>query len=446
MRLIARLPAHPHTVRLIFALALADTHYALSKQDTVLIDPITGKQVNEIATILKEEDVEKIYLYTESVFYLKRKQPCGASDPEQYDSNWRRFDHISPSSYISPGCLIFNSGVIYLRDWAYTKSNKKAPKDALDFLLTTMEVVPEKQIKGYLKSVSEAMKKLITSQMDILWNQKDRQSPENIHQLINYAIHYSVLMPTFVALVFCSLFPYGDPKSTTIFNDLARCFPEEIPQFSSAIDYHLLKSGLFNTRGILEKDGGTVSLDYVRMVALTLIGPGAYANLHILRAFGLKYCRGQLSHEEFKVAIGYLYVDRFYDNHKLDGKYNTNVYMTTKDKYCNDCTRWIHYTLRVGYLSVRFGYDIIGHILKVSSPGSPRLNLADKFNGRRQDFLVKYEAEFMKYSEEEVLYDSSDLDFTKLMSSMDYLGPYSGRSLIDKKHESYIVTSKHVYI
>lgn len=436
MKLFSRSPGRIGTHRLVCDIVLADTNYTTYKKGTTLIDPTTGEKVQELATIVTEEELKKIAPLLETTYYSARKHPF-VLNIDNVDINRDRFVYTPPSAYMSPGCLIFNSAIVNLQKWALDKDSCKYSKDALEILLTTMDEVPEKNIKSYMKKITKAFIEMVKQHQRTFAKDFDKKTPENIHLLINSTIHNLVLIPTFVALVFCSCFPYGDSKCVTIFNELTNSFPEEVPHLSAAIDYYLLQAPFFNTKGILEKNGGKISLDYVRMVALTAIGPEAYVNLHILKQVALKYSSGQIGHEEFKTAVKYSYTDKARKSSKLKGQFNSNVYVAPRKKYCNNCNWWWYHTLRVGFISVRFGYDIVGHILGVPPPGSLNLNLNDKFNIKRQDLVVKYEEAFLKYGKKKRFYDSSDLILVKVMSIIGGANRNVGKHMTDNYGVSF---------
>lgn len=404
------------------AISMGETNYASSKKGTILTDPKSGALVEEIIGIMPEDEFTEIKpLFDEKSYYVSIRNNLfgiieGSEDYPERNVFFSKFLNTAISAYVSPGCIIFNSGIIDLKKWGYSKQMlKKNPKDALEILLTTTGAIQENKLKGYMKSVTKALEKLVNDQNQLLVDVSNKQTPEDFKHLTEYAIHHLTIMPTLIALIYCSCFPQCDSKSTDVFEDLIEYFPEEAFLFSPVINNHLLNTSMFNTKGILENNGGKISLDYVRMVALILIAPEVYINLRVLIAEEKKFRTGELSLEQFQYAIAFLYADTGLVSRQMKGKYNCNVYITTKEKHCPNCNRWLKYTLWAGYVSMRFGYDILGSILKVPISESATLDLDDKLNLKRKEFLAKYEATFVKYDEKGELAESSEILFKELL-------------------------------
>lgn len=422
-----------NSYNVVCAITMSAITYTTPKKDSIVIDPRTGKQVEEVTGILSRNDFISLKrVFDRQTFYDSLQITLFGIIDETEDYAERNvfyspFLNTAASAYVSAGCIIFNSGIVSLKNWAYTKQFlKNNPKDALEILLTDAGAFKENRVKGYMESVSKAFTKLANSQNQILLDESNKQKPENFSQIMKYTICHLTQIPVIVALVYCSCFPYGDSKCTTIFKDLIKHFPKEVSIFSQAIEAHLLNISMFNPQGILEQYGGKVSFDYVRMVALIMIGPYVYLNLRVLLLEGENYCGGKQSLEEFQNKTACLYADSGLINRRLKGKFNEILYLTTKDKYCYNCGRWFAYTLWAGYVSMRFGYDILGSILGVPVAESAILDLNDNMNIKRQEFLAKYEATFMEYDETGKLIKSSEIFFGKLLPVIGVLKNVAG--------------------
>lgn len=400
-----------HTQRIINCIAFGSSYWGVSQTPDDLINPETG---------LKTSKVEGLYqvTYISTLFDSVKKchhQPVKFPDTNRFRAYWlhlyRTGDTRAPSSYTSQGCLIYNLLTVRVKSWAYSRTSKKEKAGEMQLLL--QKNCTDEKYKMDLDEMYRNNKLVTINERDCLEESKDRLSSATIDGILETVVCNLVKMPVLVALVYCWIFPKRDETCQKICKDIEKYFPEEREMFSKYIKTSIRNykenkdSEIFKD---FNNDWFELPDSYIEEVALAMIEPHIYVNLHCIKAQAFRFKMGLFTIDKFEDLLANA------DYTENSSPTNACIYITSETKFMDNISDWTRYTTRIGYIAGRYGFDIATLIinedvsyLTLNSNGDIVMCYrtgADE--EKRRELVARYEKVYSVYDEDGVFVDTKD--------------------------------------